>query len=132
MSGYVQSNQIVRLPELVAYSINASDSGKIMITPQTSGTSFIYTLPLGLHYRFINGATLALNGYVEIATSGGVGIYGSVICGPDNGMQFKSIQGDLTITFQSGTSIEGDFIDLVSDGITWYLDGRSQTAGGIL
>ena len=72
MSGFIQSNQIVKLP-YANTAINIADSGKIFITPQTVGAAaVIYTLPTvaeGLHYRFINGANLPLSGSVQINTN---------------------------------------------------------------
>ena len=45
MSGFIQSNQIVKLP-YANTAINVADSGKIFITPQTVGAAaVIYTLP---------------------------------------------------------------------------------------
>jgi hypothetical protein len=135
MSGYIQSNQVLHLPALAAYTINAADTGKIMILPQTVGVDLVYTLPVasaGLHYRFINGAALALNGHFNIAEQGGANMYGCVISGPIGGVALKAITGDTSMQFQTALSVLGDFIDFTCDGTNWYVDGRSQVAGGII
>ena len=83
MSGYLQSNQVIILP-YAATNISAVDTGKIFITPQTAaGVNVTYTLPTpsaNLHYKFINGAENALDGEIEIATSGAANIiYGCLV-----------------------------------------------------
>jgi len=133
MSGYVQTNQIVLLP-LVSITINASDSGKILMTPQTAGAvTFVYTLPTlapGLHYRFINSAPLALNGSVQINAQAGT-LYGQVITGPTNGVGFLAVTGSTQIRFLTAKSILGDFINLTCDGTNWYVEAISSVAGAI-
>ncbi len=135
MSGYVQSNQIVILPYANTI-INAADTGKILITPQTAGAvAVVYTLPLpaaGLHYRFINGAPAALSGTVQINTSAAAAIlFGSVITGPTNGVALLAVSAKTQIRFLTAVSVLSDSIDLYSDGTNWYVNGMSQIAGGI-
>jgi hypothetical protein len=133
MSGYVQSNQIIKLPAIAAFPINAADTGKVMIMPQTVGADLIYVLPTpaaGLHYRFINGAALALNG-VTAVTASAVIIYGSIITGPTGGVALTPVNGNTLIGFQTATSLRGDYIDMYCDGTNWYCDGRSRVAAGI-
>ena len=135
MSGFIQSNQIVKLP-YANTAINIADSGKIFITPQTvEAAAVIYTLPTvaeGLHYRFINGANLPLSGSVQINTNAAVAILnGSVIGGPISGVALLAVIANTQIRFLTAKSVQGDFIDLTCDGTNWYVDGRSQVGGGI-
>lgn len=132
---YIQTNALVLLPASAAVNISVNDTGKIMITPQTAGVGFVYTLPApepGLHYRFINGASLALNGTVAITTTGAVAIiYGSIVNGPTNGVQLVAVNGNAIIGFNNAVSLRGDYIDLTSDGTNYYVDARSRVANGI-
>ena len=77
MSVYVQTNQIVNIPNAAAYAVSMTDTGKVHICPQTTvGVGDItVTLPAvaaGLHYRFINGsaAAAAANVIVQSAAAG--------------------------------------------------------------
>ncbi len=131
MSGLVQTNQIVNLP-LAVQTLSVNDSGKIIITGQTAGGGFLYTLPLpaaGLHYRFINGAALALNGSLNITTNAGNAIiFGGVTMGPTGGVALIPVNGSTFIGFNSAASLRGDYIDLISDGTNWYCDAHSRVA----
>jgi len=133
MSGYIQSNQIVTLP-YVNITIDVADSGKILMTPQTAGgVDVVYTLPTleaGLHYRFINNAGLALNGSVQINAPAGT-LYGQVITGPLGGVAFLAVSGSTQIRFLTAESTFSDFIDLYCDGLHWYVEAASSTAGAI-
>jgi hypothetical protein len=134
MSGYVQTNQIVILPD-DDLDISENDTGKIFIGPQATIAPTNFTLPLpspGLHYKFINGAPLALAQSVQINTNGAAGIlYGSVITGPTGGIAFLAVSANTQIRFLAATSVLGDTIELSSDGTNWYVNGISRVAGGI-
>ena len=134
MSSYIQSNQIIKIPNVPAYSVSAADTGKIMITPQTVGAiNVVCTLPLmspGLHFKFINGSPLALDGNIEIVGEAG-SIFGSVLSGPVDGVAFKEIDGDTNLFFDA-ESVKGDFIDLYCDGDYWFVHAVSRVAAGIV
>lgn len=135
MSGYIQSNQVVKLP-YAATNINVADSGKILITPQTAaGVGVIYTLPAltvsgGLHYRFFNGAPAALNGIVTI-TAPANSLQGVIMKGPVGGALLLSVAGSTSVNFATAASIIGDYIDLYCDGTNWYVSAMSAIALGI-
>ncbi len=131
---YVQSNQVILLP-YINTTISTVDSGKFLITPQTTGAAAVYTLPavaMGLHYRFINGAPAALNGSVQINTPAAATILnGSVVGGPTGGVALLAVVDGTQIRFLTAVSELGDFIDLTCDGTYWYVDARTQAGGGI-
>ena len=133
MSGYLQTNQTLKLI-YVDSNINEADTGKILMTPRTVGAVDVtYTLPAlkqGLHYRFINGSTAALSGDV-IITAGAADIYGSLINGPTGGTEFVDVDAKTTIQFVDAKSLLGDYIDLYCDGTYWYVDGKSVVSQGI-
>ncbi len=131
---YIQTNQIVHL-EYEDTEISAADSGKFLITPQTAGAVDVtYTLPSlqsGLHYRFINGSPAAMNGLVRIALPAGGTMYGTIINGPVDGVEFKEVDGDTELLF-ANVSVRGDFIDCICDGTYWFIDARGRVANGII
>jgi len=128
MSGHVQTNQIVILPD-EDLDISETDTGKIFIGPQAT---IAPTPKSGLHYKFINGAPLALAQSVQINTNAAAGIlYGSVITGPTGGIAFLAVSANTQIRFLAATSVLGDTIELSSDGTNWYVNGISRVAGGI-
>ncbi len=134
MAGYVQSNQVILLPDLAGSLINAADTGKIMITPATA-VGCLYVLPAfaaGLHFRFINGAPGALAAAIVIASTAANTIYGSVIMGPTGGVALLALNGNTNVSFVNGVSLKGDYIDLYCDGTNWYVEARSRVLGGIV
>src|SRR4051794_918561 len=75
MAGYIQSNQIVLVPNIASYAVSVADTGKIFILPQTTvGVGAIaITLPAiasGLHYRFFNGSA-AISAAANNCSNGG-------------------------------------------------------------
>ena len=134
MSLYVQTNQIVFIPNIPNYAVNSADTGKTMITPQTqAATDVAIALPAlqeGLHYRFINGAAAALSGTVAISATGAI-IYGNAVMGPNGGVALLEINGATTINFLTAASVRGDTIDLYCDGTNWYVQASSRIAGSI-
>ena len=66
MSGFVQTNQPVNLPDANA-TISASDTGKIHFVNTVTGIELTQpAVAPGLHYHFINKAPGALGGNVIV------------------------------------------------------------------
>jgi hypothetical protein len=129
MSGYVQTNQPLLLPDAAA-NISLVDTGKIFLVNTVTGNR-TYTLPaatVGIHYRFINMAAGALGGTVSITGPAGT-LYGSAVMGPTGGVALLPISGSTTINFLTAVSLKGDTIDLYSDGVNYYITAFSRIAG---
>ena len=129
MSVLVQTNQVILVPN-ANYNVDASDTGKILMTPQTAGAvAVVYTLPApaaGLHFRFVNGAPAALSGSVQINTAAAAAIlFGNVISGPTLGVAFLAVSGSTQIRFLTAVSVLSDY-DLYSDGTNWYVNAMSH------
>lgn len=135
MSGEVQSNQPINLPD-AAYTVSPVDSGKIMFV-NTVTANRTYTLPLpaaGLHYRFINKAPGALGGNVIIATNGGAAIMNGIIIqvgAAVNATRSLPVAGSVSNTFVTAVSLIGDCVDVYSDGTSWFVQSLSTVNGGI-
>ena len=135
MATYLQTNQIVLVPNAAAYAISAIDTGKIFVLPQTTvGVGAIaVTLPapaLGLHYRVINGSAAASVAAVTLAATAAI-MHGQLVQGPTNGVSLTAVAGLTTVTFVIASSIKGDYVDLYSDGTLWCIQGASSHAGSM-
>lgn len=102
--------------------ITASESGKIFILNAADG--FASTLPApaaGLRYTFIIGVTPPSSAAHTIVATDAI-IQGQVASVPvdDAGVRFDN---ETTLTLVHTVALEGDRVDLVSDGTNWYASG---------
>ena len=121
-----------------AYTVKASDSGKVFMLSATGGTVAI-TLPTlsgtgddlavaGLYYKFIvledtpaNAITIGAGGTV-------IDIVGVDIAQNDGPSSAGTAKSNLIF----GTACkQGDYIDMFHDGTSWYAESMSSTAGSI-
>jgi len=112
-------------------SITAAESGKTFFL--NSGTEFVSTLPApaaGLEYTFIVKAAPSSASY-EIKTNGDADILiGLVTCATADDLGANDDNADV-ITFVDGQAAIGDWVQVVSDGTSWYFSGASKVAEGI-
>lgn len=114
-------------------TLTAADSGKILFL--NAETEFETTLPspaAGLHFKFIVKAAPASASYTIVTASSA-----NIIIGGINELEVDTgddgpydADGD-TITFVDGTAVVGDWVELVSDGTSWYVTGQANADGGI-
>lgn len=133
MSNYIQSNQVVTLPNQAAITVNAADSGKTLLVP-AQGAASVITMPslqAGLRYRFLATAALGSNAVITPPTNGtitgtvlnltpgvaGVCVIASVIKAANN-----------TITL-AALAPAGTYLDMNCDGSIWYISGISTAVG---
>jgi PPE-repeat protein len=110
-----------------ATNLTAADTGRTFIVSKAA--AYAITLPAaapGLNYTFISGAVAA--NLVSIgAASAATIIYGTW-------RQISGVAtvsgGTATVNF-TATSVIGDEIRIMSDGMDWYVKGDSGVAGGI-
>jgi len=138
MANYVQTNQIVLVPNQTAYAVSAADSGKIFNCPQTTVIGIItITLPAaapGLHYRFINGSPAASVANVVVQGAAGGLLNGLIITlgAAVNATRSHVVTNSLSMTFVSTVSVLGDHMDFYcSDGRTWSVSAMSSVSDGI-
>ena len=109
-----------------------------------SGTVFILdaigeaiTLPaaasmeIGTWFRFIVGATVATTSWTIVSADND--IHGQVQGGgiDDEGAGTGGGTPEDTITFVFDEAEEGDWVELVGDGVFWYLSGQCELAANI-
>ena len=110
-----------------AYTVLASDSGKVFTIDQDA--TFVITLPSdqeGLNYKFI--LTDAGSGEVHITSGASNGIKGFSM-DPSTGINAID---NVLIDIVSGTAVVGDYVNLVSDGTTWWCDSIGSASNGIV
>lgn len=114
-------------------SITADDSGRTFFL--NSATEFATTLPApvkGLRYKFIVKAAPSGASYTIVtASSANIIIGGINELEVDTGDDGPYIDDGDTITFVDGVSVVGDYVDLISDGTSWYVSGQAKADGGI-
>lgn len=113
--------------------ITAAESGKTFFLSAAAG--FASTLPApaaGLRYRFVVATSPTSNGYT-IATNGGA----NIIKGGINELEVDtgddgpySAVGDL-ITLVANVAVVGDWLEVISDGTSWFLTGQTNADGGV-
>ena len=121
-----------------AYTVKASDSGKVFMLSATGGTVAI-TLPTlsgtgddlavaGLYYKFIVLEDTPANAITIGAGSTVIDIVGVDIAQNDGPSSAGTAKSNLIF----GTACkQGDYIDMFHDGTTWYAESMSSTAGSI-
>ncbi len=113
-------------------TLTAADSGKILFL--NAETEFATTLPApaaGLHFKFICKAAPASASYTIVTASSNVMIGGINELEVDTEDDGPYIADGNTITFVDGTAVVGDWVELVSDGTSWYVTGQANADGGI-
>lgn len=116
-----------------ASTLTAEDSGKVFFL--NSATEFATTLPapvLGFRAKFIVSAAPDGASYT-IVTAGGA----NIIKGGVNELETNDTvdgpsdtDGD-TITFVDGVAVAGDYVELISDGTSYFVTGQTVADGGV-
>ena len=117
-----------------AYTVLASDSNKSFILNASAGVAI--TLPSaadmgeGWHCRFIIGTAFDTSNYVITATAAVMkgGINELEVDTSDDG---PSTVGGTTITFELGAETLGDYVELMCDGTSIFINGQTKLDGGI-
>jgi hypothetical protein len=114
-------------------TLTAADSGKILFL--NSSTEFVTTLPApaaGLWFKIICKAAPSGASYTVVTAASA-----NIIIGGINELEVDTgddgpydADGD-TITFADGVAVVGDWVELVSDGTSWYVTGQANADGGI-
>lgn len=108
-----------------ATTLTAADSGKTLFLNATA--EFAVTLPtpaLGLRFKFVvAGAPSGASYTIATASSANI-IKGAFASAADAGgsMDSEASGGD-TITFVDGQALAGDWVELESDGTSWFATG---------
>ena len=126
------SNDVVRIfPKqetlAAATTLTAADSGKTYLI---SGTGYTVTLPAphaGFSVKFIVAAAFSTDCVVQTPADNRDTLNGGVIV---NGAIVESDATD-RVTFEDGAESSGDFIEISSDGTSFFLFGNGNAASSI-
>ncbi|MDD3183502.1 MAG: hypothetical protein PHD48_11980 [Alphaproteobacteria bacterium] len=115
-----------------ASTLTSASCGKTLML--NSATEFATTLPspaTGCKLKFIVKAAPASASYTIVtASSANILIGGINELEVDTGDDGPYDDDGDTITFVDGVSVKGDFVELISDGTSWYLYGQTKADGG--
>ena len=126
------SNDVVRIfPKqetlAAATTLTAADSGKTYLI---SGTGYTVTLPAphaGFSVKFIVAAAFSTDCVVQTPADNRDTLNGGVIV---NGAIVESDATD-RVTFEDGAESIGDFIEISSDGTSFFLFGNGNASSSI-
>ena len=111
----------------VAKTLTASDSGNVFTLSATTGK--VITLPSvavdGFKAKFLVGAVFATTNFTIVAPTSviqGGAIVNSV---------FVPASNENTISFVASAESVGDYINIISDGTNFYVEGVGALAGSI-
>jgi hypothetical protein len=127
MSGYVQTNQAITLPDSV-YTVSAADTGKLFLVPVLA-VNRVVTLPavaVGLHFRFLATATLT-----HTATITAAGLVNGVLLNNNAGATTLVAKNAANSAVMTATAVLGDHVDVYCDGVAWHVSGMSSVAAGL-
>ena len=126
------SNDVTRIfPKMetltAATTLTAADSGRTYLI---SGTGYTVTLPAphaGFNVKFIVAAAFSTDTVVQTPADNRDTLNGGVIV---NGAIVESDATD-RVTFEDGAESVGDFIEISSDGTSFFLFGNGNAASSI-
>ena len=105
-----------------AYTVLASDSGKTFMLSATGGTVAITlptTLEEGLHYKFVTLEDTPSN---AITIGAGSAIIDMVMKDPGGNASNSTAGTAVSNLIVGATSTQGDYINIFTDGTTWYAE----------
>ena len=109
------------------YTLVAGESGSEIFLNAAAG--FTINLPevaAGLKFRFTVGAAFATTPFVVTAPTANSIFGGATVAGSD-----VPADAEDNINFVETAELPGDFVDVWSDGVKWFVNGRGTTAGSI-
>lgn len=113
---------------VLANTIGGTENGKTFYL--SSVTGFASTLPapfIGAKYKFVV-ATVPTSGNHTIVTSGSA----NIIDGSADVNSTRVLADDEdSINFIQSTCLPGDWVEVVSNGTNWFVNGASGATGGI-
>ncbi len=111
--------------------ITAAEAGTIFFL--NDATEFASTLPApaaGLHFKFVvTGAPDGADYTITTNASANI-IKGGVVC--SDGNAGDTTTGEDTISFKTGVSLAGDFVEVDCDGTNWFVFGYAAAQNAIL
>jgi hypothetical protein len=124
--GYNHSSEVLA----AAKTLTATDSGTTFFLTLAGG--FTVTLPApkdGLSYRFIV-AVAPTTAYI-IASASAANVINGQICTAADGTAVTTAAASDVINFVASQAILGDYVEMISDGTSWLINGMCAVAAGM-
>jgi len=111
-----------------ATTLTADDSGKIHFLNAAGGAAVTLPAPVaGMKFRFVVAAAFATTDWTIVTNASANIIQG----GADVNGTYTPASNEDTITFVSTLETLGDYVELVTDGTNWFVEGAAGGALGI-
>jgi hypothetical protein len=127
-----------KVEEVIAANvITSAECGRTFVL--NAAAEFASTLPAiagtgGCKFRFIVRGAPAAASYTIGTAAETTSIVGGIneleVDTSDDGPSCVAAGGCDVITFVDGVAVEGDYVELISDGTYWYLSGQTAADGG--
>lgn len=109
-----------------ATTLTQSDSGKVLYLKATTGKAVNLPAPAnGFKVRFVTGQAFATTAWTIVST--GANIRGGAIVNS----AYVASAGTTTITLSASAETIGDFVELISDGTSYFVTGVGALATSI-
>jgi hypothetical protein len=122
----ISTNKV--LTPTAALTLTSADDGAEVFLNAAAG--FAITLPspaAALKFRFTVAASFATTNFTVVSAGGSNIIQGgATVAGAD-----VPAADEDTISFVATAETKGDFVDVWSDGTSWFVNGRGTTSGSI-
>ncbi len=116
------------LVPVIAFVLTAAQSGiSVMLGPTAGFAITLPTVAAGLRYTFTVAAAFATTNYTVITPALADIIQGGAMVA---GAEVSAASAD-TISFVATVEAVGDFVEVWSDGTSWFVNGRGKTAASI-
>lgn len=131
------SNNLLRIRHVsAAFTLSQEDSGTHFMLGAagaaiTLGLATVFEP--GTWFRFTVAATITPSSWV-ITAAGTTLLHGRIQGGLENDVASGSSTGtgENTITFVTAKAEEGDFCELTTDGVNWYVSGQCEESANVL
>jgi len=109
-----------------ATTLDADDSDKVFVLSAAAGAAVTLPSPVsGVKYKFIVGSAFATTDWTIVADDDV--IEGGAIVNST----FVPAANENTISFVDSAETIGDYVEIISDGTSWFVNGVGAGAGSI-
>ena len=111
-----------------ARTVLASETGTTFILTTSGTDGAAITLPaakIGLNYRFVTGSAFATTNWTIVSATDTIEGHADVAAA------HVPAENENTISFVATAETIGDYVEIFSDGTSWFVSGVGETSGSI-
>jgi len=114
--------------------LTSADCGKTIFL--NSATEYVTTLPAvaglgGCYFKIVVSDAPETASYTVVTNASANIIYGQIASAEDAAGSVVTTPASDTITFVDAKAIKGDYIEIITDGTSWYVSGMCNVQDGI-